>query len=257
MYEDITVETVGPNVAEIEIHRPPNNFFDQSLIAQIASACEELAAGKDIRAVVLCAEGKHFCAGANFHGGGRRPTDAADDGRHLYDEAQRLFEQPLPIVAAIQGAAIGGGLGLALAADFRVAAPAARFAANFAQLGFHQGFALSVTLPRLVGEQQAAQLLYTGKRIDGAEALRIGMVDHLVTAGDLREETRAMAAEIATAGPLAVRSIRETLRADLVVATKAAMVRERSEQDRLQQTADWREGVAAVNERRPANFRAE
>jgi enoyl-CoA hydratase/carnithine racemase len=257
VYDDITVATVGDHVAEIEIHRPPNNFFDQSLIAQIADACETLAAGNDARAIVLCSEGKHFCAGANFHGGGRRPTDATDDGRHLYDEAQRLFEQPLPIVAAVQGAAIGGGLGVALAADFRVAAPEARFAANFAQLGFHQGFALSVTLPALVGEQQAAQLLYTGRRIDGAEALRIGMADRLVDLADVRTEARALAAEIATAAPLAVRSIRETLRAELVVRTKAAMVRERSEQDRLQHTSDWREGIAAVAERRPANFRGE
>jgi enoyl-CoA hydratase/carnithine racemase len=257
VYDDITVTSVGDHVAEIEIHRPPNNFFDQSLIAPIADACEGLAAANDARAIVLCAEGKHFCAGANFHGGGRRPTDATDDGRHLYDEAQRLFEQPLPIVAAVQGAAIGGGLGVALAADFRVAAPEARFAANFAQLGFHQGFALSVTLPEVVGRQSAAQLLYTGKRIDAAEALRIGLVDQVVTADDLRDAARALAAEIASSAPLAVRSIRATLRADLVVATKAAMVRERAEQDRLQQTADWREGVAAVGERRPANFRGE
>lgn len=257
VYDDITVTSVGDHVAEVEIHRPPNNFFDQSLIAQIADACEELAAANEVRAIVLCAEGKHFCAGANFHGGGRRPTDAADDGRHLYDEAQRLFEQPLPIVAAVQGAAIGGGLGVALAADFRVAAPEARFAANFAQLGFHQGFALSVTLPAVVGQQHAAQLLYTGRRIDGAEALRIGLADELVPAEDLRSRARALAAEIASSAPLAVRSIRETLRADLVVATKAAMVRERAEQDRLQHTADWREGVAAVGERRPANFRGE
>ncbi len=253
MYADITVEAAGDHVAEIEIHRPPNNFFDRALIAQIADACEELAAGNDCRAIVLCAEGKHFCAGANFGGGHGEDTS----GRHLYEEAQRLFEQPLPIVAAVQGAAIGGGLGLALAADFRVAAPEARFAANFAQLGFHHGFALSVTLPAVVGGQQAAQLLYTGRRIDGTEAARIGLADQLVAADELRGAARALAAEIATAGPLAVRSIRATLRAELVEQTKAAMVRERAEQDRLQHTADWREGVAAVGERRPANFRGE
>ncbi|MFT3855615.1 MAG: enoyl-CoA hydratase/isomerase family protein [Ilumatobacteraceae bacterium] len=257
MYDDITVESVGDHVTEIEIHRPPNNFFDLALIEQIADACESLAAANDCRVIVLCAAGKHFCAGANFGGGQPDGSIAGAEGRHLYDEAQRLFEQPLPIVAAVQGAAIGGGLGLALAADFRVASPEARFAANFALLGFHQGFALSVTLPALVGQQQAAQLLYTGKRVDGGEAMRIGMVDRLVPAGDLREEARAFAAELAVAAPLAVRSIRETLRADLAVRTKAAMAREKAEQDRLQHTSDWREGVAAVAERRPANFRGE
>ncbi|MET0578550.1 MAG: enoyl-CoA hydratase/isomerase family protein, partial [Ilumatobacteraceae bacterium] len=180
-------------VAIVEITRPPNNFFDVTLIRDIADALDELAAG-DCRAVVLASQGKHFCAGADFSsprpaGGstGQEPTP------HLYEEAIRIFTQPLPIVAAVQGAAIGGGLGLALAADFRVAAPEARFAANFARLGFHHGFALSVTLPRIAGAQKAAELLYTGARIGGEEALRIGLCDRLVPADELRAAAIAFA----------------------------------------------------------------
>jgi enoyl-CoA hydratase/carnithine racemase/alkylation response protein AidB-like acyl-CoA dehydrogenase len=207
-------------VATVEIRRPPNNFFDVALVAALADAYEDLARDAACRAIVLCSEGKHFCAGADFSGGSEQ------GGAALYREAARVFAAPLPVVAAVQGAAVGGGLGLACSADFRVAAPEARFSANFAQLGFHHGFALSVSLPRLVGQQHALDLLYTGRRIGGEEAAGIGLCDRLVACGELRREAHRLAAEIASSAPLAVRSIRATMRADLVERVGAAMERE-------------------------------
>jgi 2-(1,2-epoxy-1,2-dihydrophenyl)acetyl-CoA isomerase len=237
-------------VATLEINRPPSNYFSVGLIGQIADACEKLAAD-GCRAIVLASAGRVFCAGADF-------TDVAaigsPGGPHLYDHAIRLFEQPLPIIAAIQGAAIGGGLGLAMAADFRVAAPEARFAANFALLGIHQGFALSVTMPAIVGQQAALDLLYTGRRVGGEEACAIGLADRLAQPGQVRAEAQALAAQIAAAAPLAIRSIRATMRGQLTAQARAAMARERAEQERLMQTADWREGLAAVSQRRAARF---
>jgi enoyl-CoA hydratase/carnithine racemase len=250
--DDVVVERADDGVALIEIRRPPNNFFDQALIAAIADALDELAAG-DGRAVVLASEGKHFCAGADFHPQAGTATTGTG-GRHLYDEALRLFTQPLPIIAAVQGAAIGGGLGLALAADLRVAAPEARFAANFARLGFHHGFGLTVTLPLVVGHQAALDLLYTGRRVDGETALGLGLCDRLVPADRLRDEALTWAGEIAASAPLAVRSIRATMRGPLVEQLRAATDHEKAEQERLQGTNDWREGVRAVAERRPATF---
>ena len=248
---ELSVETGEDHVAVIEIRRPPNNFFDVDLIRQLADALDELGRNGQCRAVVLCSAGRHFCAGANF---AARASLGADGGPHLYDMAIRLFSQPLPVVAAIQGAAIGGGLGLALAADFRVASPEARFAANFAALGIHHGFALTITLPAAIGQQAALDLLYTGRRIGGEQAHRIGLCDRLVAADVLRAEARAFAADIAACAPLAVRSIRETIRGPLAEQARAAMQRERSEQEKLMRTADWREGLAAVSERRAANF---
>lgn len=248
---ELTVTMADDHVATLEFSRPPNNFFSVSLIRQIADACEELAADPRCRAVVLCSAGRVFCAGADFADAHAVGTP---DGSHLYDHAIRLFEQPLPVVAAVQGAAIGGGLGLALAADFRVAAPEARFAANFALLGIHQGFALTVTLPAAIGQQAALDLLYTGRRIGGAEAHRLGLADRLTDPGQARAQAHALAGQIAAAAPLAVRSIRATMRAELAEQARAAMARERAEQDRLMQTADWKEGVAAVTQRRPAHF---
>jgi 2-(1,2-epoxy-1,2-dihydrophenyl)acetyl-CoA isomerase len=248
---ELTVELRDDHVATLEFSRPPSNFFSVDLIRQIADACDELARDPRCRAIVLCSAGRVFCAGADFAGAHAVGTP---EGGHLYDHAIRLFEQPLPVVAAVQGAAIGGGLGLAMAADFRVAVPEARFAANFALLGIHHGFALSVTLPAAVGQQAALDLLYTGRRIGGQEAHAIGLADQLAEPGEARAQARALAAQIAAAAPLAVRSIRATMRGRLADEARAAMARERAEQELLMQSADWHEGVAAVSQRRAASF---
>ena len=248
---DVVVQMASDHVATVEIRRPPENFFDVDLIGRLAEAWESLATGGECRCIVLCSQGRHFCAGANFT---RSVQRSERSGPHLYEVGLRLFEQPLPVIAAIQGAAIGGGLGLALVADFRVASPEARFAANFAKLGFHQGFALSVTLPALVGQQAALDLLYTGRRIGGAEAHELGLCDRLVEETELRREAHSLGEQIAASAPLAVRSIRETMRGPMVAQARSVMERERSEQERLMRTKDWREGVAATNQRRPAHF---
>ena len=250
-WKDLAVELGDDFVAVVEIRRAPNNFFDQALIATLADAMAALDADPRCRAAVLASDGKHFCAGANF----ATEVSLGAVGKHLYDEAVRLFATRTPVVAAVQGAAIGGGLGLALWPDFRVAAPDARFSANFARLGFHHGFGLTVTLPRVVGQQRALELLYTGARIDGERAKEIGLADRLVPLERLRAEARAFAAEIAASGPLAIDSIRATMRGELAAEIRAATKRERAEQERLQHTADFREGVAAMAERRTPVFR--
>jgi enoyl-CoA hydratase/carnithine racemase len=166
----------------------------------------------------------------------------------------RLFECPKPVVAAVQGPAIGGGLGLALVADFRVAAPEARFAANFVKLGIHPGFGITATLPRLIGEQNAALLLYTGRRINGDEAFACGLVDAVVPQDQLRGSAIALAAEIAEAAPLAVQATRMTVRRGLAEQVRAQTEHELAEQTRLFATADYREGVRSVAECRPGRF---
>lgn len=236
------------HVATIELSRPPNNFFSLDLIGGVADALTHLDADDRCRAAVLCAQGKHFCAGADFSGDRTYTTD------DLYAAAVRIFRTQTPVVAAVQGAAIGGGLGLALAADFRVAAPEARFSANFARLGFHHGFGLSVTLPRLVGQQATADLLFTGRRVPGDEAVALGLADRLVPLDSLREISHALAREIAISAPLAVRSIRTTLRGDLADQVEAATRHEASEQAWLSATDDFAEGNAAMRDRREPRF---
>jgi 2-(1,2-epoxy-1,2-dihydrophenyl)acetyl-CoA isomerase len=262
--QDGVAARVGDHhVATVQLRRPPNNFFDVAMIRRIADLYDTLAAERDVRVIVLCASGKHFCAGADFSAGTEDATagtgatggsGATGGPGELYREAIRLFAAELPVVAAVQGAAIGGGLGLACSADFRVAAPQARFAANFARLGFHHGFALTATLPAIVGQQHALDLLYTGRRIDGNEAHRLGLADHIADTGEVEAMAHKVARGIAAAAPLAVRSIRATMRAPLLDAVRQAVEREAAEQQRLQQTADWREGVRASLERREPRF---
>ncbi|MFK7914653.1 MAG: enoyl-CoA hydratase/isomerase family protein [Pseudomonadales bacterium] len=261
MSNDLKV-TVSDWIAEVMITRGPHNFFDHGLIRQIADAFEALDQDSSCRAIILAAEGKSFCAGANFgsgQGSDQGSPDFTEEGFQnttgiLYREGARLFDNKKPIVGAIQGAAIGGGLGLALVPDFRVVTPAARFAANFVKLGLHQGFGLSVTLPRLIGQQAANQMLLSGRRVSGTEALQLGLADRLVDSDDLLDQARSFAAEIAENAPLAVMSVRATLRAGLADAVRTATDHELKEQQRLRATDDAQEGIRAVSERRAGAF---
>jgi 2-(1,2-epoxy-1,2-dihydrophenyl)acetyl-CoA isomerase len=248
--DGLQLETHDNGVATITITRGPNNFLSPSLTAGLADLLDELGGDGITRAVVLATEGKHFCAGADFKG------EMAEEGApaRLYGQVARLLRTELPIVAAVQGAAIGGGVGLALVADFRVATEATRFACTFAKLGFHHGFGLSVTLPNVIGHHRATDLLYTGRTVLGPEALAIGLCDRVVAPDELIPAAREMAAELAAAAPLAVRSIRATMRGDLADRVDRATAHELAEQDRLKRTADFREGVRASAERRPPVF---
>jgi enoyl-CoA hydratase/carnithine racemase len=244
------------HVAIVEIRRPPHNYFDIPLIAGLGNAFEALEADPNCRAIVLCAQGTAFCAGANFSN--RDATPEARSPRAInpiYNEAIRLFSCAKPVVGAIHGAAVGGGLGLALVPDFRVTCPEARFSANFNRLGFHPGFGLSVTLPRLVGPQKAALLFYTGRRIGGEEAMAIGLADVLVPQAEVRREAIKLATEIAVSSPLAVVSTRATLRAGLVEQIRSAVARESVEQNWQFLTEDMKEGVAAMAARRDPMFK--
>ncbi len=241
-------------IAIATIDRPPVNFVSVELIRSLADALEDVDRAGDVRAVVLQSEGKAFCAGADL----ASPTGVGGSGMEsvgsLYVEALRLFRTQTPIVAAVQGAAVGAGLGLALMADFRVASPEARFASNFVKLGFHPGFGLTHTLPRAIGPQRAAVMCLTGRRIKGDEAYDWGMVDQLVEADRLRDAAVEFAREIAENAPLAVKATRATLRQGLADAVKAATDHELEEQTRLRATKDFAEGVRAVNERRAGRF---
>jgi enoyl-CoA hydratase/carnithine racemase len=234
-------------IALVEFSRPPHNFFDIELIKGLADAYGELEDDLRCRVIVLASSGKNFCAGANFSGDRLTPEQAVD----LYSQGARLFQYSVPVVAAIQGRVIGGGLGLALSADFRVATHETRFECTFSKLNLHHGFGLTVTLPAVVGQQRALELLYTGGEMRGDEARKAGLCDRVVPANELRSAANTLASDIAAAGPLAVRSIRRTMRGYLPATINAATEAEYREQSILFGTADFEEGVRAMAERRP------
>ncbi len=269
-FTDIGVEIHG-HVGLIEIRRPPLNFFDISLINQIADALEGFDRDIEIRTSVLAAQGKAFCAGANFNDPARQAQQAAEEKgakgakgdpadslgpiNHLYIQAVRIFRCKKPIVAAVHGAAIGGGLGLAVSADFRVTCPEARFSANFTKLGFHPGFGLTVTLPELIGKNNAELMFYTSRRVTGEDALKMGLANDCVPQDQVRTAAMKLASEIAECSPLGLLSTRATMRAGLADRVMAATEHELAEQTRLRATEDFKEGVKATEERRFANFK--
>jgi len=264
-YQDIHV-TLEQCVGAVTIQRPPFNYFDHNLICAIADAFDDLDKRDDCRAIVLAAEGKAFCAGAILGGdnainkenpGDAKSGESAFKRRSgtLYGEAVRLFSNKKPVVCAVQGAAIGGGLGLSLVGDFRVTCSEARFSSNFTRLGIHPGFGLSHTLPALIGQQKARLMFYSGRRIKGEQAYAWGLADEIVPQAEVLGAATALATEIADSAPLAVQSIRATVRRGLADRVRMATDHELNEQEWLLKTADAKEGITATAERRMPAFR--
>ena len=258
MAEGLRTEVHG-NVGVVIMDRPPHNFLNFRQIHDIADALEEMQNDMSIRCAVLAADGRSFCAGADFAGdgvgGGDDEVVGGDATLALYQGSGRLFDVTLPIVGAIQGPAVGGGLGLAMVPDIRITCPDARFSANFASLGIHQGFGMSVTLPQLLGPSRAAQVLYSAKRYKGEEAVAIGLADECVPSEQVRERALEVATEIAANAPLAMRAIKSTLRLGLGDRVREITQREAQLQAELSASDDAKEGIAAVGERRAGHFK--
>ena len=250
---------VADQVAVVTLDWPPHNYLTTDRLRLLADLLDELDLDPDCRAVVLQAEGTAFCGGADpaglqamrADGESNDPSSAPDQ---FYVQAARLFATRKPIVVAVGGAAVGAGLGLAMIGDFRIGSTQSWFAANFVKLGFHPGFGLTHTLPRLIGAQRAADMLLRGTRVDAEQARHDGLLDAVATPQSLRAEALARAVELAGNAPLAVQQTRATMRADLADAVRLHTANEWREQRRLMRTADFDEGVRAAIERRPAAF---
>lgn len=242
------------HIAHLSFSNPPSNFATVGLLRELADALESLDQDTDVRVVLLSAESKVFCAGADLVSANGFGAESDDPLREFYDQAIRLFRTAKPIIAVVHGAAIGAGLGLSLIADFRVASPNARFAANFTKLGFHPGFGLTHTLPRLIGTQRAAEMFMTADRYKAEDVLSWGLIDKLFPADELMASTQQFAETIAVNAPLGLIATRKTLRRQLADEVEQALIREHAEQIKLQGTEDFAEGVRAVGERRPGRF---
>jgi enoyl-CoA hydratase/carnithine racemase len=254
MSNDIVVKRSG-HVATVTLTRPPNNFYDVAVMTSLVEALESASAESECGVLVLASEGRHFCAGADFGGTTGNPFPIPE-GLELYDVALRLFRIDIPMVAAVHGGAIGGGLGLALSADFRVASTESFFAGPFAAIGLHHGFGLSATLPSVIGRQRSLDLLLTARRVYGEEAFGWGLCDRLCHTGDeVLASAYELAESLAGGAPLAARSIRRTLLTDRFDQVVQAVALEKREQERLVETEDWREANLARSQNRSPHFR--
>jgi enoyl-CoA hydratase/carnithine racemase len=250
------------HVVVAELLAGPHNFASSELLNTLSDALAA-AEADGARAAVICAEGKSFCAGAQFSGGaGERAAgfgqfvQTVDDSPigPFYEAAIRLFTIKIPLVAAVHGPAVGAGFGLATACDLRVICPEAFMATNFVKLGIHPGFGISLTLPELVGPARANDILLTGRRIGGEEAMALGLANRLVARDAVRQTAIDLATEIAGAAPLAVQATRATMRKGLYERVREQLQHERQTQDWLSSTADAEEGIAAMLERRDGVF---
>jgi enoyl-CoA hydratase/carnithine racemase len=225
---DVTLDE-PTGVGHVTIDQPPNNYLDRTVLDAIVAAFRALDSDVACRAIVLSSVGKHFCAGRDFS----KPRGPGDDSTSLYKVAGELLLLTKPWVAAVQGGAIGAGCGLALAADFRVCTDAAYFWPNFVKFGLHQGFGLTATLPRVVGQQRATRMLMTGDRISARNRDADGLADLVVPEPDLATSATAFAAHIAEFFAPATQSIRATMRSGLYEEFMAATEHEACEQARL------------------------
>jgi enoyl-CoA hydratase/carnithine racemase len=245
--------SLDEHVATIEIASGPMNFLSISLLKQLVAVWEWADAEPDCRAIVLCAAGPVFCAGANFMD--FASSEPNPNPEPMYRLAQRLLDGRKPLIAAVQGAAVGAGLGLAMIADERVAGPRARFVANFVSLGFHPGFGLTATLPWAIGAQRATAFLMTGQRLGPDDALRMGLVDEVAPAETLVDVARRRAQAIASNAPIAVQDLRQTMRRALNADFTQAVNRELEMQLQHFRTADFAEGVGAMLSKKTPLFR--
>jgi enoyl-CoA hydratase len=242
------------------------NAMTEAMGRALADAGARLGADDSVRAVVLTGAGAAFSAGGDLamieakSAAGREapgePARAANRSfmRSFYALFLSVRELPCPTVAALNGAAIGAGLAVALACDMRIAARDAVLGLNFVRLGIHPGMGSSWTLPRLVGPAVAADLLLTGRTLDGAEAERIGLVNRAVARESVVPDALALAQSIASAAPLAVRGTKRALARAAQVSLEEQLDLEAEQQAICYETADLAEGLRAARERRAARF---
>lgn len=253
MSKYVSVEITN-HIGLVKFSNPPLNFINMDLLNELVTSLKQLDENSECRVVVLASEGKTFCAGADFSSILSEDLDMNAALTLFYNQAMELFDTKKPMIAAVEGAAIGAGFGLALVADFRIASPKTTFGANFTKLGIHPGFGMSVTLPRIVGRNNAELLFYTGRRIKGEIAMQMGLLTELVNMESVLPTAMKLAAEIATSAPLAVQTTRATLREGLAEAIRAVNKKEQAIQSKQMMTKDFREGVRASKERRVPKF---
>ena len=249
-------------IGTITLDRPANrNSMTAELLDAFSSALAAARAVPSLRCLIITGTGPCFSAGADFKAilqrgdeDGGRPRAPHERSLAMYQPFLAVLDLEVPVIGALNGHAVGGGFGLALCCDLRLGAREGRYGANFARLGLHPGMAITHLLPRLVGVARAADLLVTGRLIDGDEAARIGLLGEVVPAVDVAARARAVAEQIAANAPGPLRTIKRALFHGLAAAAREASHAEAFAQSESLATADAAEGIAALLAKRPPHF---
>ncbi len=248
------------DVGVITLDRPDNrNSMTPELLDAFAIASAAARADRAARCVVVTGTGACFSAGADFKSvlqrdDGAHPRGADERSYAMYVPFLSLLDIEVPVIAACNGHAVGGGFGLSLICDIRIGARAAKYGANFCKLGLAPGMAISYLLPRLVGVSRASELLFTGRLVDGDEAERIGLLSAAVDAADVLPRAMELAASIAASAPQAVRMTKAALYRGLDWDPRGHARHEALAQAHTVGSADAAEGIAALLEKRSPRF---
>ena len=261
--EPAVIHEESDGVAVVTLNRPDNrNSMTPELLDRFAEVAGELSRTADVRCVVVTGRGSCFSAGADFKsivqredGEGRRPKTPQERSFAMYEPFLRVLDLDVPVIGALNGHAVGGGLGLALLCDIRIASREAKYGANFAKLGLSSGLGISYLLPRHVGAARAAELLFTGRLLRGDEGAAIGLFNQAVDAADVLETAMSIAREIAESAPFAVREMKRALYEGLGWDVRRHAWREAWAQAASLATDDAREGMTALLEKRKPVFR--
>ncbi len=257
MKTDPVVFEVENGIALIQLNRPENrNSMDKETLPAFKAALDRVKEDRDLRCLVITGSGSSFCGGADFNSGvldkGEMPLN--ESLLEVYRPFLEVGSVKIPVIGALNGHAVGGGLGLALMCDIRVANAGARYGANFARLGLHSGLAISYVLPRLVGLARANELLFTGRIFTGEEALGMGLVNYALPGEAVLGRAMDLAREIAACAPYAVRMMKQSIYHGLDWAVEDAARQEAVIQSRTFEMNDAREGIAALLEKRDPEF---
>ena len=259
----VLLETTQDGVATLVMNRPDRlNALNNELAAALNEALARVAEDQSVRVVLITGVGRAFCAGGDLASIGKgRATGATQSLEPLLRSGMqavlRMRSMAQPVIAAVNGAAAGAGMNIALAADIRVAAEEATFGQNFAKVGLFPDFGGTYFLPQLVGVAKAAELFYTGDMIDAKTALQLGIVNRVVPGAQLEAGVRTLAQKIMQGPPLAIRAVKKVLFGSEKKKLAEALEHEVQEQVRCYLSEDCREGIRAFFEKRPPQFRGE
>jgi 2-(1,2-epoxy-1,2-dihydrophenyl)acetyl-CoA isomerase len=258
--DSLILESKNNGIATLTLNRPDKlNAINKDLAVALNESLGRLTTDKSIYVVVITGAGRAFCAGGDLGviGEGRKNNDTTElepllrAGMHAVLKMRTMAQ---PVIAAVNGAAAGAGMNIALAADLRVASESATFGQNFVKIGLFPDYGGTYFLPQLVGPAKAAEMFYTGEMIDAKEALRLGIVNRVVPAEQLESETQRFAQKIAEAPSVSIRAMKTALFGSHKLELEKALDDEVEQQLKCFKSPDCREGINAFLEKRPPKF---